>query len=53
MSFVRHIWARLFGLIVLILAATSSSGSDIEVVVVDKDGQPVADVAVYATRTDG
>ena len=37
----------------LMLAATSSYGGEVDVVVVDRDGQPVADVAVYATRTDG
>ncbi len=37
----------------LMLAATSSYGGEVDVVVVDKDGQPVSDVAVYATRTDG
>lgn len=37
----------------LMLAATSSYGSEVDVVVLDKDGQPVPDVAVYATRTDG
>ncbi len=35
------------------LSATSAFGSDLNVVVVDKDGQPVADVAVFATRTGG
>lgn len=37
----------------LMLAATSSYGGEVDVVVLDKDGQPVSDVAVYATRTDG
>ena len=37
----------------LMLAATSSYGGEVDIVVVDKDGQPVSDVAVYATRTDG
>ncbi len=37
----------------LMLAATSSYGGEVDVVVVDRDGQPVSDVAVYATRTDG
>lgn len=37
----------------LMLAATSSYGGEVDVMVLDKDGQPVADVAVYATRTDG
>jgi len=37
----------------LLLAATSSYGGEVDVLVIDKDGQPVADVAVYATRTDG
>jgi plastocyanin len=39
--------------VVSMLAATSSYGGEVGVVVVDKDGQPVSDVAVYATRTDG
>ena len=39
--------------VVLMLAATSSYGGEVKVVVLDKDGQPVSDVAVYATRTDG
>ena len=39
--------------VVLMLAATSSYGGEVDVVVVDNDGQPVSDVAVYATRTDG
>ena len=37
----------------LMLAATSSYGGEVDVLVLDKDGQPVSDVAVYATRTDG
>lgn len=37
----------------LMLAATSSYGGEVDVLVLDRDGQPVADVAVYATRTDG
>jgi plastocyanin len=40
----------LFGLISL---ATSAFGSDVEVFVVDRDGRPVADVAVYAARSAG
>jgi len=39
--------------VVLVLAATSSYGGEVKVLVLDKDGQPVSDVAVYATRTDG
>lgn len=34
------------------LCATSSFGSDVDVFVVDRDGRPVADVAVYATKPD-
>lgn len=37
----------------LILSASSSYGSDVDVFVVDKHGRPVADVAVYAMRLDG
>ncbi len=37
----------------LMLAATSSYGGEVDVVVLDRDGQPVSDVAVYATRADG
>jgi len=37
----------------LMLAATSSYGGEVDVLVLDKDGQPVSDIAVYATRTDG
>ncbi len=48
-----HIAPRFIGLLVLTLSATSSFASDVDVFVVDRDGQPVADVAVYATRVDG
>lgn len=48
-----HIEPRFIGLLVLILSATSTFGSEIDVFVVDRDGQAVADVAVYATRIDG
>ncbi len=41
----RRIAARVFGLFVLIFCATYSFGSDIDILVVDKDGWPVADVA--------
>ena len=44
---------RFLGLLVLVLCTASSFASDVEVLVVDRDGQPVADVAVYATRVDG
>lgn len=49
----RHSARRLTGLTVMMLSATSSFGSDVDVVVIDSDGRPVADVAVYATRIDG
>ena len=48
-----HIALRFLGLLVLMLSATSSFGSDIDVFVVDRNGRPVADVAVHATRVDG
>ena len=48
-----YMGARIIGLFALMLSATSAFGSDVNVVVIDRDGQPVADVAVYATRTDG
>ncbi len=44
---------RHFGLLVLVLSAASSFAGDIDVLVVDRDGQPVADVVVFATRVDG
>jgi plastocyanin len=49
----RHSAPHLTGLTVMMLSATSSFGSEVDVVVIDSDGQPVADVAVYATRIDG
>ncbi len=44
---------RFLGSLVLVLSATSSYASDVDVFVTDRDGQPVADVAVYASRVDG
>jgi plastocyanin len=41
------------GLFALMLAAAPSFSAEVDVVVVDRDGQPVPNVAVYATRTDG
>ena len=49
----RHIATRLAGLLVLMLSATAAYGSDVDVIVVDRDGQPVADVAVYAVKLGG
>ncbi len=49
---IRRIAARIIGLFIWMFIATSSFGSDIDVLVVDKDGRPVADVAVYAMRLD-
>ena len=48
-----HIAPLFIGLLVLTLSTTSSFASDVDVFVVDRDGQPVADIAVYATRIDG
>lgn len=45
--------ARLIGLFASLLFATSAFSSDVDVFVVDRDGQHVADVAVYAVRLDG
>ena len=44
---------RFLGSLVLVLSAASSYASDVDVLVVDRDGQPVADVVVYAIRVDG
>lgn len=49
----RCLAPRLTGLLVMVLSATPSFGRDLGIVVIDSDGQPVADVAVYATRIDG
>ena len=48
-----RITLRIIGLSVLTLSVTSSFADDVDVLVVDRDGQPVADVAVFATRSDG
>jgi len=53
MRFSRYMEARFIGLFALMLAAAPSFSGEVDVVVVDRDGQPVSDVAVYATRTDG
>ena len=50
---IRRNAARMLGLFVLAFFATPSIGSDVDVFVVDRDGLPVADVAVYAMRLDG
>ena len=50
---ISRIAARIIGLFTLMFIATSAFGSDVDVFVVDKDGRPVADVAVYAMRLDG
>ena len=47
---ISRIAARIIGLFVWMFIVTSAFGSDVDVFVVDKDGQPVADVAVYAMR---
>ena len=50
---IRRDAARTIGLFVFTFIATSSFASDVDVFVIDKDGRPVADVAVYAMRLDG
>ncbi len=50
---ISRIAARVIGLFTLMFIATSAFGSDVDVFVIDKDGRPVADVAVYAMRLDG
>jgi len=45
--------ARRSGLIFLILSAQAASGTDLDVFVADRDGAPVADVAVFAVRASG
>ncbi len=49
---IRRIAARVIGLFVLMFCASYSFGSEIDVLVVNKDGRPVADVAAYAMRLD-
>jgi len=46
----RHPTTRSIGLIAPLLLAATAFGSDVDVFVVDHDGEPVADVAVYATK---
>jgi plastocyanin len=53
MDFLRFLQLRSVGPIVLILTARAAFGSDVDVFVLDRDGQPVADVAVYAAKPDG
>lgn len=50
---IRRNPVRMIGLFVLLFIATSSFGSDIDIFVIDREGRPVADVAVYALRLDG
>ncbi len=50
---ISRIAARVIGLFTLMFIATSSFGSDIDVFVVDRDGRPVVDVAVYAMKLNG
>ena len=45
--------ARVSALLASLLLGLPAFGSEFEIFVVDKDGQHVADVAVYATRLDG
>jgi len=44
---------RIIGLLLSLSIATLAFGHDVDVVVVDKGGHPVADVAVYALRLNG
>ena len=48
-----RIAGRRIGLFACVFIGPSSFGSDVDSFVVDRDGQPVADVAGYATRVDG
>ncbi len=50
---IRRNSVRMIGLFVLLFIATSSFGSNVDVLVIDRKGLPVADVAVYALRLDG
>ncbi len=50
---ISRIAARLVGIFTLMFIATSAFGSDVDVFVVDRDGQPVVDVAVYAMKLNG
>lgn len=45
--------ARSLGAIYLILVAQVALGGDVDVYVLDREGRPVADVAVYAAKPDG
>ncbi len=44
---------QLVGLFVMMSLAISAKGHDVDVLVIDRDGKQVADVAVYAVRLDG
>ncbi len=44
---------QLAGLFVMMSLAISATGHDVDVLVIDRDGKQVADVAVYAVRLDG
>jgi plastocyanin len=50
MDYSRKSTTGSIGLFALLFFAASAFGSDVAVRVVDRDGQPVADVAVYAAR---
>lgn len=47
---IRRLAARIVGFCVLTSVASYSYGSEVDVFVVDQDGRPVSDVAVYATK---
>lgn len=48
-----HLPSRSIGMWLCLLSATAASAADVEISVVDRDGRPVGDVAVYAARRDG
>ena len=50
---IRQVTAQTVGLLLLVLAAATSSASEVDVYVVDRDGQAVADVAVFAMKSGG
>ncbi len=45
--------SRLLALLVSLLLATPALSRDVDVIVVDRNGEHVADVGVYAVRLDG
>ena len=47
-----RITARIIGIFVSLMFGTFAFSSDVDVFVIDRDGQHVADVAVYAVRLD-